>query len=259
MSVQVQGIKIDPVTQAEAVSQIEQWLGQKTPRMVVTPNIEFIIAAQEDIEFKKILNQADLSIPDSARLGWLYRLQSIHQPLQRLVVWLFFPFSGRLIDRNFPITTGIDLMNELIRVSAEKGYKIGLLGGLSQQAEIAKKRLIKKYPTLQIDFAESGGRVDKNGQSEHPISLPKLDLLFVGLGHGKQEKWISRQLGQQPVKVMLGVGGSIDYFSGAVSRAPRWMQSFGLEWLYRLVIQPWRVKRQFKILVFVIKLLFSKR
>lgn len=200
------GVKIDDVNMDEAVSKVHVWLQGKAKKYIVTPNPEFIMTAQDDPEFKKILNKADLSIPDGVGLK----------------------LSGR-IKNTIP---GTDLMERLIALAAEKGFVVGLLGGMNGVAEQAAERLQKKYPRLKID-------------SSSP------DLLFVAFGHPKQEKWIAKNLSRFPVKVAMGVGGAFDYISGQVPRAPIRLRRIGLEWLFRLLLQPWRIKRQLKLLTFV--------
>ncbi len=109
-------------------------------------------------------------------------------------------------------------------------------------------------------FTESGGEVNRNGVilresvANREVTfnnIPPLDLLFVAFGHIKQEKWIANNLEKIPVKVMMGVGGAFDYLSGNVLRAPKWVRSLGLEWLFRLVLQPWRIKRQLSLFMFL--------
>ncbi|MDP3758176.1 MAG: WecB/TagA/CpsF family glycosyltransferase, partial [Candidatus Daviesbacteria bacterium] len=106
--------------------------------------------------------------------------------------------------------------------------------------------LSKKYPGLKVAFAESGGEVDDDGQSS-TIKVTPVDILFVAFGHIKQEKWIAANFKNIPVKIAMGVGGSFDYLSGLVHRAPKWVRDRGFEWLFRLIIQPWRIKRQLAI------------
>ncbi len=228
------GVKIDDLTMAEALSVVEKWIwnpGKQSLRpdglkhYVVTPNPEIVVAAQKDPAFKKVLNDADLSIPDGA---------------------------GLKLSKNVRNTfSGTDFMESLIRLSAEKGFTTGFLGGKEGVAKRCAECLSKKYPGLKVAFAESGGIVDKNGKLLKLLKLLKTDILFVAFGHLKQEKWLAANLKDIPVKVAMGVGGSFDYFSGTVPRAPRWMRAAGLEWLFRLIIQPWRIKRQLALIEYL--------
>jgi len=208
MKVDILGVKIDDIEMAEALVQVEQWIISPGKHYIVTPNPEFLVAAHKDTVFKKILNDADLSIPDGVGLK----------------------LSGK-IKNTF---SGTDFMEELIRVAAEKGFTAGFLGGKDGVAEKCAERLKRKYPTLKVSFTSADAEA----------KIPPLDLLFVALGHIKQEKWIAANLDKIPVHLAMGVGGAFDYLSGRVPRAPKWMRDLGFEWLFRLIMQPWRIKRQ---------------
>ena len=208
MKVDILGVKIDDIEMAEALVQVEQWIISPGKHYIVTPNPEFLVAAHKDTVFKKILNDADLSIPDGVGLK----------------------LSGK-IKNTF---SGTDFMEELIRVAAEKGFTAGFLGGKDGVAEKCAECLKRKYPTLKVLFTSADAEA----------KIPPLDLLFVALGHIKQEKWIAANLDKIPVHLAMGVGGAFDYLSGRVPRAPKWMRDLGFEWLFRLIMQPWRIKRQ---------------
>ncbi len=259
---QILGVKIDDFSMDEAVQKVEGFLKDGKKHYIVTPNPEFLVAAQKDERFRELLNNADLSIPDGIGLK----------------------LSGKVKNR----ISGTDLMEKLIALSAEKGYTIGFLGGKEGVAEKALERSKQQYQNISVTFVGSGGIVDGDGNllgvlparfpAVHPHSttlaaatrqdpsslsplvnkIPPTDILFVAFGHVKQEKWIVRNLPKLPVKVMMGVGGAFDYFSGKVPRAPFWMRSIGLEWLFRLILQPWRIKRQSALMQYL-WLLFPKR
>lgn len=231
-SVDIFGVRVDTPSMDQAVEQVVEWVMGNGRHYIVTPNPEFIIIAQKDLEFKKVLNQADLSIPDGAGLKLAADIQST--------------------------TPGVDLMEELIKVSAKKGFTIGLLGGGDLVAVKLAECLKKKYPGLKVVFAESGGMVDEEGRLPRLPRLPRLDILFVAFGQVKQEKWIAQNLSHLPVKVAMGVGGAFDYLSGLVPRAPKLMRNLGLEWLFRLVLQPWRIKRQLVLIKFVFMVISTK-
>lgn len=246
-SVDILGVRVDKVTMNQAVNLVESWLKGTGKHYIVTPNIEFVMAAQKDPEFRKVLNQANLAIPDGFGLK-----------LAR--------FARRAADIQSTIS-GVDLMEDLIRVAAEKSYTVGFLGGKGEVAKKCAECLSKKYPGLKVAFAESGGKVDSDGlqltanrlqQIENSgqrlavgSKLLAVDILFVAFGQIKQEKWIAKNLPKIPVKVAMGVGGSFDELSGAVPRIPRWVHQIGLKWLVRLILQPWRIKRQMALVKFV--------
>jgi len=273
------GVKIDEITEYQATELVSEWLKSSEKKYIVTPNIEFIMHAQHDEKFKKTINAADLSIPDSARFNWaITELESKHM-IKKLILWplFFFPKSGLL--KKFPVTAGTDLMDALIKEANEKKWSIGLLGGKDEVAKTLKLKLERKYPALEITYANPGGVIDNNGnvlwtepsvnptevegslddaRDDNKIKLPKTDLLFVAFGHGKQEKWIVRNREKQPVKVMMGVGGAFDYLSGSIPRAPKAWQKYGFEWLYRLIQQPWRAKRFLSLITFTFLILNTK-
>lgn len=227
MKVNLLGVKIDDVTEIEALSKIEKWIWNPGKHMVVTPNPEFLMAAQHDEIFRKILNEADLAIPDGVGLK----------------------LSGKVKNTVY----GTDLMEKLIAKSAEKGFVIGLLGGRKGIALKLKDCLEKQYQTISVGFVSNGGKIDINGKTtdDNAPKIPPLDILFVAFGHIKQEKWIKNNLDRIPVKIAMGVGGAFDYLSGSTPRAPKIIRKLGFEWLFRLIIEPWRFKRQLSLLKYL--------
>lgn len=251
--VDILGVKIDDISEDVAVDRVKSWLDERSTmndkRYIVTPNPEFVMLAQKDNQFKKILNQADLAIPDGVGL--------------------------RLTGKIHHTVTGVDLMERLCRQSVDWAVTVGLLGGRDKVAEDAARVLRIRYPGIKISFATDGGRwkiedgllkmEDRKWKDRNPPSIiypqnttshslpptvQPCDILFVAFGMGKQERWIAQNLDQLPVKVAMGVGGAFDYISGKVPRAPVWMRSLCLEWLFRLIIQPWRLKRQLSLIKF---------
>lgn len=218
MKKEVLGIKIDDVGIDAAVEVVVNWLKKPGKHYIVTPNPEIIMMAQKDQQLKNILNNADLAIPDGVGL--------------------------KLTTDIVMTTPGIDLMKELIKLAANQGLTIGFLGGRDGVAKKAAECLLRKYPKLKVTFAQSGGQVDQ-----------QCDLLFVALGAPKQEKWIAKNLPKLPVRVAMAVGGSLDYLSGRVPRAPQFIRKIGFEWLFRLVIQPWRIKRQLALVKYLLYML----
>lgn len=249
------GVGIDKVSMKDAITLIEQWVKSGGKHYIVTPNIEFIMLAQKDDEFRKILNKADLAIPDSARLGWSIQVQSQKNVFKKILLWPFFLFP-KVVGGDFPVTTGTDLMGALIKLSAEKGYTVGFLGGSGDTAERLLRTVKQQYPKLRVGLVESEvvvnkeGHIIEGGKRLQGLELP-IDILFVAFGQGKQEKWMVHNLYQLPVKLMIGVGGAFDYLSGSVPRAPKFMQRTGFEWVYRLTLQPWRIKRFGALIKFV--------
>lgn len=258
--IKILNVDIDLVSMDQTIAQIISWVNGKNKHYIVTPNIEFIMAAQHDKEFLSILNNADVAIPDSARLGWASQAQK-RGVLGKILILPFVFFPGLLKDNIKPVT-GTDLVEEVVKKSGDYGFTVGFIGGKNGVAKRAKDCLLKKYPKAKIIFAGDGPTVEYDGSTQgpagsSPVVMPKLDILFVGFGQVKQEKWIAKNLNQLPVKVAVGVGGAFDYFSGSVVRAPVLIRSLGFEWLFRLIIQPWRIKRQLNLIKFVWLILTS--
>jgi len=215
---------------------------------VTTPNPEFLVFAKENPWFKKVLNEADIAIPDGIGLLWAGR------------------FLGRPIKERI---SGTDLMAKLCQEAAQKKWFVYLIGGQPGVAEKALLVLKKRYPGLK-GWSETGPELElvrgrwtrdsKRGIEEivKKINSQKPDLLFIAFGMGKQEKFIADNWPQLKIKLAMGVGGAFDYLSGEIPRAPGWMRNLGLEWLFRLLRQPWRGKRQLRLVKFV-WLIFKER
>ncbi|MBI4089219.1 MAG: WecB/TagA/CpsF family glycosyltransferase [Candidatus Levybacteria bacterium] len=251
---------------------------------IVTPNPEFLVLSSKNLEFKNILNKANLALADG--IGVIIAAKFLGKPLK-----------GRL--------TGVELLESLCKEVSEKPITVGFLGGGDGVAEKTAECLRLKHPNLKIVFvgkewpnvnlsfrqprvsddvqsiargpaasfppatARSQFSFRKNslrgvGSPSSGITprskfmIPPIDILFVAFGAPKQEIWISENLDKIPVKIAVGVGGAFDYISGKMGRAPTWVQNIGFEWLYRLIRQPWRIKRQFSLLEFIFLVLKEK-
>jgi N-acetylglucosaminyldiphosphoundecaprenol N-acetyl-beta-D-mannosaminyltransferase len=230
------GVQIDNLTMAEALQRVEGFLADGQQHYIVTPNPEFLIKAQQDEEFRKILNQADLAIPDG--IGLIFASWFLGQPLKERI-------------------TGVDLMERICQKAAQKKWLVFLLGGKKGIAEKAANNLRKKYPGLeieQISFGELENFDSVNLSLIEPdeilLTNKRPAVLFVALGASKQEKWIVQNLKKMPsVKLAMGVGGAFDFVAGRVRRAPKFLQQLGLEWFWRLCCQPWRIKRIFNAVI----------
>jgi N-acetylglucosaminyldiphosphoundecaprenol N-acetyl-beta-D-mannosaminyltransferase len=215
---------------------------------IVTPNPEIIVYANRHENFKKILNNAEISLPDGTGLF----LASI--------------LMGKPFRQRIP---GVNFVEEICKSTVRKPISIGFLGGRAGVAQKAAECLLKKYPELNIVYISDEWRGMVNGKWQmangnkkpYAISnkpLAEIDILFVAFGHPKQEEWIYNNLDKIPVKAAMGVGGAFDFISGEVKRAPFIIRAIGFEWLYRLVCEPWRWRRQLALIEFV-KLVFRKR
>lgn len=234
-SIYILGVRIDDVDVDQAIGTVTGWLTnqEKKKRYIFTPNPEFLIAADKDPEFKQVLNKGDLNLPDGHGLK----------------------LSGQIKNT----VAGVDFMEILCREGAKKGWKVGFLGGREGVAKKCAEVLERKYPGLKVSFVDDGGEIKKDGAMLNTQYLiPDTDILFVGFGHIKQEKWVDKYSDKVDARVFMGVGGSFDYLAGEVKRAPVWMRKLGLEWLFRLALQPWRIKRQINLVKFIYKLSSEK-
>src|SRR5699024_1456336 len=190
----------------------------------------------EDERLKKLINKGSLVIPDG--IGLIYAAKIKKRPLPQRV-------------------TGFDLSINMIELANKKKLSIYLLGGKPGVSEEAAKNIVKKYPNVKIAGYQHGYfKEEKEIISKINESNP--DILFVGLGFPKQEVWIDTNKGKLNSKVVIGNGGTMDILAGKVKRAPEIYQKLGLEWFYRLLKEPSRIKRQIVIPKFILQVIFSK-
>lgn len=225
MKTDILGVSIDNVVTAEAVEQGVALLDKPGFHYIVTPNPEFILAAKKNTDFRSVLNQADLALPDG--IGVIYASKILGRPLK-----------GR--------ATGVDFAQGLMSAMAQNGKRLYLLGAKPGIAEQAAERLMESYPTLQICGTHDGYFKDDTPIVEK-IKASGADVIFVCLGAPKQELWMAKNGAATGASLAVGLGGCLDVFAGNVQRAPRWMQKCGLEWLYRLYKEPQRIGRMSKL------------
>lgn len=248
-------VGIDQVDNHKAIQKIEEFIVSKKAHQIVTPDTLAVLLARKDSEYHAILKSADLVTPDGA--GILWAATTLNYPLPERV-------------------TGIDIIHNICVLAAKKGYSLYLLGSYPGVASEAALNLTKKYPGIKISGTHHGyfgcedrenceniknDNNDKNKEEEEIIAEIKEnspDILLVGMGVPKQEKWISKNLDKLDVPVCMGVGGSFDVLSGRIPRAPLWMQRHGMEWIYRSIKQPNRVFRVFALFYFIWLVILGK-
>jgi len=218
------------VTMAEAVSQIVQ-MAQKTgkPRYVCTGNLDHLVTLEHDSEFRAVYEHSDLTLADGKPVVWLSQLAAT-------------PSCPALKER----VTGSDLFWELARASELTGLRLFFLGGAPGAAELASAAVLKIHPGAQICGVYCPPRETFETEEEQAniraaVREAQPDILLVGFGAPKQEKWIAANKEGLSVPVSIGVGGSFEMAGGVVRRAPVWMQQAGLEWAYRFVQEPKRL------------------
>ena len=223
-SIPLLGIPVHAVTMADTLALVEGYMAEPRLHQIATVNPEFVMAAQSDAEFRRVLEQADLCLPDG--VGLLYAARRY----------------GRRLPERVP---GSELVYRLAGRAAARGWPLFLLGAAPGVADEAAGVLCSLYPNLCVagTYAGSPDPAENEAIVRH-VNDSGAALLFVAYGAPKQDKWIARNRAALPaVRVAIGVGGSLDFVTGRAVRAPRWMQRLGLEWLHRLIREPWRWRR----------------
>ncbi len=228
------GVAINPVDLSDALACIVGWLDAGGDlRHVVTVNPEFVVEARRNAEFAAALRSADLATADG--VGIL--------------------LAGRLLGEPVgPRVTGVELTEGLAGLR-HPGARLFLLGAAPGVADEAAARLRERFPGVEIAGTHAGSPDDAAlPEIERRLDEARPTVLLVAFGHPRQDLWIARhreRLAARGILVAAGVGGTFDYLSGRVPRAPSWIRRVGLEWLYRLVRQPWRWRRQLALPLFV--------
>jgi N-acetylglucosaminyldiphosphoundecaprenol N-acetyl-beta-D-mannosaminyltransferase len=232
------GISISNRDIEELLDMADGFVESGVPHLVVTLNGEMAARAFRDAEFLGVVQQADLVVADGVGIVWGVRM------------------LGTRIENRIP---GIEFSGSLLALAERRGYRAYFLGAKPDIVERAASNATARYPGLNVVGFHSGyldaaeeGRVIQEIRDGH------VDILLVGMGGGAQEKWIWRHR-DMGVPIAIGVGGTFDVWSGLVRRAPRFVQKTGTEWLYRLVVQPSRIRRVGSIFYFMFRVLAHRR
>lgn len=233
----VLGVRVDCVDMNAALERIESFVDQGGPHLVATVNPEFVMRAADDREFARALDSAALCLADGSGVVWAARRQgcSIAGPV-----------------------TGVDLIPLLAALCAKRGFRLFLLGAAPGVAEELAGRLQAQNPGLHV--AAHAGSPDLSADQEtlDRLAAERPHVLLVAYGAPRQELWIDRMGDRLPgVAVAVGVGGAFDFLTGRVPRAPLWMRQVGIEWLFRLAHQPWRIRRMAVLPAYAVKVLLA--
>lgn len=229
--VDLAGVPVDPVTSADVLRFVCDCCLSRRPGRVVTVNAEYVVMSQSDAEFRRVLQGADLATADSAGILWALRRRGIH-----------------LTER----VGGADLIWSISEQAARMGHRVFLLGGADGVAKAAAARLQAAYPSLRVSGAHPGSPIPAEVEGiVDLIRRSRADIVFVAFGAPAQDMWIARYQEATGASFAMGVGGSFDYVAGAVRRAPLWMRRKNVEWLWRLIRQPWRWRRMLALPRFV--------
>jgi len=251
---EILNIRFDKVTNQEALTKAMEFLKGNRQVYITTPNPEILLEAEHNHEFRKTLNESALNIPDGIGILWASKYLEITKnnksKTTKFLKWLcsiitvpFYPKYIRTVLKER--VTGADLMENLCRESVKYAYKIFLLGAKEGTAELVKEILEKRYPGIQIVGTFSGTHHQEDEKEIiEKVNHTAPDILFVAYGAPNQELWIAKNLSKmQSVHLAIGIGGAFNFIAGIRKRAPKWMQNLGIEWLYRLIQEPSRIKR----------------
>ncbi|MFB3814966.1 MAG: WecB/TagA/CpsF family glycosyltransferase [Terriglobales bacterium] len=226
----VLGVNIAAVQVPDVIRCLEEWIAEGRTHFVCVTNVHVVMEAQKDAEFRRLLNAADMCVPDGMPLIWVARQRGLR--LSRRVA-------------------GPDLFLEFLRATAEKGYSHFFYGGAEGIPEKLVQELRREFPGLRVAGAYSPPFRRLTEQEDaavvEMINRAAPDVLWVGLGCPKQERWMFEHRDRLKVPVMLGVGQVFDIYAGTLRRAPRWMCEWGLEWFFRLMSEPRRLWRRYLV------------
>lgn len=232
----VLGVPFNDVTVDQVLAQIAGWIDTEPDRLhqIVTANPEFLVAARRDVRFRSILCSADLATADG--IGVLIGSRMLGRPIANRV-------------------TGVDLVEGLASDS-DRRFRLFLLGAAPGIAARAAERLRACFSNVDIAGVWEGStRPEDAAEILAQLSATRPNVLLVAYGAPKQDIWIDtyrNQLATCGIVVAIGIGGTLDYLAGTVPRAPKWVRRFGFEWLFRLIRQPWRWRRQLALPLFVL-------
>lgn len=237
-SYNILGVRVDKVLENNIISRLENMIKLNSSQYIVPLNPEMVMKAQVDEDFRNAINSASLVLPDGIGIVWASRLSKnkIHKRI-----------------------TGIDTVKKIAAFAELHQFKMFFLGAGEGIAELAAKKLKIEFPRLQIVGTFAGTpNVDDEVEICNLIRASKADILLVAYGAPKQELWVAKNLHSCNVQIAMCVGGTFDFIAGVTKRAPLWMRENGLEWLYRLIQQPWRWRRMLALPRFAIKIILER-
>ncbi len=237
--VRILGVPIDRVTVAQTLATIESFIAQGGHHLVVTADATGLVIAHQNPDFLELVCKADLVTPDGSGVLWAAQKR-----------------GEKLVER----VSGVDMVDCLSRLSADKGYRLYFLGAAPGVAELAAEKLTLKYPGCNIVGTRHGYfPAESDEVVAREIAATKPDVLFVGLGMPRQEQFIQATRDIVGAKVSMGIGGSFDVFSGKTKRAPMPFRRLHLEWLWRLMLNPRKIAKVKMLPKFVVLVLREKR
>lgn len=253
-------IKFDAVKKADALAKLDAFLTKSAPSLITTTNVELLMLSRLDEEFKIILNKSALNVVDGTGIIWGYGVTKSWRPrivilkqIYVLIHWffslLFLPFFLIYYKKYIPENiSGSDFIWDIAKYASKKhksiflfGYKLGL------DPNVVEKTSLKLQTAIyNLKIAGTHAGTESIGEEKEICALIKkseADILMLGLGSPRQEKWLVRNLKKTSCRIGIGLGGTFDFIAGSQKRAPKFVQKLGFEWLWRLFQNPRRLKR----------------
>lgn len=225
--IEMMGCQVDNLSMEETLQTIEGFIASGKPHQHVVVNVDKLVKAQKDPELRQIINDCALINADGMPVVWASRL--LGKPLKERVA-------------------GVDLFDALMKRSADKGWRVYLLGAKEEIVSKVRDIYAQRYPRLVFAGYRNGYWKPEQEQSVvDEITAARADLLFVAISSPKKEQFLGAYQAQMKIPFAMGVGGTFDVFAGKVKRAPVWMQKTGLEWFYRFLQEPRRMFRRYFI------------
>ena len=237
MKIDVMGVRFDNLTMEESLDKAERLIAEGETFYFVTPNSEIVYEAMHNEELMQLLNDAALVLPDGA--GVVLASKILKTPLKQKVA-------------------GVDFADGLMGRMEKSGLRLFLLGSKPGVAELAAEKMLEKHPSLQI-CGMADGYFKDDAEAVAKVNAANADVLFVCLGAPKQEIFMQAHREALNVRMMIGLGGSLDAFAGTMKRAPKWMIRMNLEWFYRLLKDPKRIGRMMRLPKFLLAVLGKKK
>jgi len=232
MRYQICRVPVDDISDVEILNLLKYWLSHVEQKFVTTPNPEMILLVQNNEVFQAVLNKSDLSLPDGVGLQFAA-----------------LALNGSPIHHR---RTGVDFVEQVCSLAEQANKRVLFFGGDPHSAEKAANKMKTKFSNLHIEAFDPGiipileNKIDIQPSVINEINKRNPDVLFVGLSQVKQELFIDQIRSHVPsVKIAAGIGGAFEMIAGIKPRAPKWMQEMGVEWIWRLLIEPKRFARIF--------------
>lgn len=228
--VNILGVGVDPINMTGALQCIDGWIARYKKHYICVTPVHSVMLCYDDPGLRDVFNASGLTTPDGMPLVWLCRLNG-HREAARVY--------------------GPDLMLALCEHSVDKGYSHFFYGGAVGVPEQLTANLKQRVPSLDVAGAYSPPfrslSPEEDAQMVQRINAANPDIVWVGLGAPKQERWMAAHLSELNAPVLIGVGAAFDFHAGLKPQAPRWMQHIGLEWLFRFLCEPRRLWKRYLI------------